>query len=190
VTPSDPQAAVSVILDEVKQRREGAEERLFEVVYDELRRMAHGQMSREEARGTLQTTALVHEAYMRLVKDDQAEWENRRHFFGAAARAMRQILVDRARKRRALRHGGDKKHVPLESDVADAERSVDLIALDEALDRLAAERPRHAQVVLYRYFLGLTVKETADLLDVAPRTVDTDWAVAKAWLKREITGKE
>lgn len=177
---------MSVILDRVREREEGAEERLFELVYAELRRVAHGQMARERDRGTLQTTALVNEAYLRLVKGDDAGWENRRHFFGAASRAMRQILVDRARKRDAVRHGGEHRRVELDERIAGETPSVDLIALDEALDRLAAERPRQAQVVQHKYFLGLTNQETAELLEVSLRTVEGDWAVARAWLKREM----
>jgi RNA polymerase sigma factor (TIGR02999 family) len=166
---------------------ENAESRLFAVVYEELRRMAHGKMIRESPDHTLQTTALVHEAYLKLCGDGNVAWDNRRHFFGAAANAMRQILVDRARRRDAEIHGGRMKRVPLADDLPSSEKSLDILALDEALTGLAAERPRHADVVLHRFFLGLTVKETADLLGVASRTVDTDWQFAKSWLRREMT---
>ena len=183
---SESQEDVSLVLVAIKEGQRGAEERLFRLVYDELRRMAQKRVS-DEARGpSLQATALVHEAYLRLFGKQVTEWENRRHFFGAAARAMRQILVDRARERLAKKrdHGG--KRITFDDNVPDAERPVELIALDEALARFAREHPRKADVVKFRYFLGLTVEETAKLLEVAPRTVDTDWQFAKAWLRREM----
>ena len=179
---------LSSIFEAIRGGDRNAEERLFNLVYDELRRMAHRQMRKEEPGHTLQTTALVHEAYLRLCKDHRAQWENRRHFFGAAARAMRQILVDKARERVAQKREGRRRKVTLDQNMAAEETPVDLIALDEALDRLAERHPRPAETVKYRYFLGLTVKETAQLLDVAPRTVDSDWRLAKAWLRRETSG--
>ncbi len=183
---SQDQGGVSVILQAIRSGEKGAEERLFRVVYQELHRMAHLRMAGQPADHSLQTTELVNEAYIRLVGDDQASWESRRHFFGAAAMAMRQILVDRARRRRAARHGGGQRRVSLD-DPPEAARPVDLIALDEALSRLARKNPRKALVVNYRYFLGLTVPETAKLLKVSPRTVDSDWQVARARLRREIS---
>jgi RNA polymerase sigma factor (TIGR02999 family) len=178
---------LTAIFQEISNGAQGATERLFDVVYDELRRMAHGRMLRERPGQTLQTTALVNEAFLRLCSDDQARWENRRHFFGAAARAMRQILVDKAREKRAQKREGGRRRVTLDHDIAAEEAPVDLIALDEALDRLAAENERAADVVKHRYFLGLTVNETAEVLAVSPRTVDSDWQLAKAWLRREIS---
>jgi RNA polymerase sigma factor (TIGR02999 family) len=143
-------------------------------------------MFHEAPGNTLQTTGLVNEAYLRLCRGEDANWENRRHFFGAAAIAMRRILIDRARRQKARKHGGDLEQVTLGDDLAGPERPCELIALDAALKRLAKDRPRAAEVVSYRFFLGLTVKQTAELLDVAPKTVDNDWALAKAWLRREI----
>ncbi len=183
---SQDQGGVSVILLAIRNGDKGAEERLFRLVYQELRRMAHLRMAGQPADHSLQTTALVNEAYIRLIGDDQASWESRRHFFGAAAMAMRQILVDRARRRRAARHGDGQRRVSLD-DPPEAARPVDLIALDEALSRLARKDPRKALVVSYRYFLGLTVPETAKLLKVSPRTVDSDWQAARARLRREIS---
>jgi RNA polymerase sigma factor (TIGR02999 family) len=177
------------ILDAVGRGDEEALQRLFSVVYDELRRMAHGKMIRESADQTLQTTALVNEAYLRLCGGKKVSWENRRHFFGAAANAMRQILVDQARKRAAGIRGGGAIRVTLADDPSHPEPSLDILALEEALNRMARERPRHAEVVLHRYFLGLTVKETAEVLGVSPRTVNTDWNFAKSWLKREMTAE-
>jgi RNA polymerase sigma factor (TIGR02999 family) len=177
-----------MICHAIQRGEKDAEKRLFEIVYHELRRMAHGHLRKELPGQTLQTTALVHEAYLKLFQGEDATWENRRHFFGAAAQAMRRILVDRARKRRADKRGGGAVRVPLEDDVPTPERSADLLALDEALERMSKVLPRHTRVVSYRYFLGLTVKETAQLLDVSPRTVDSDWEMAKSWLKREMAG--
>jgi RNA polymerase sigma factor (TIGR02999 family) len=164
-----------------------AVDRLFSIVYDELRRMAHGKMIRESADQTLQTTALVNEAYLRLCGGKQVSWENRKHFFGAAANAMRQILVDRARRRAAEIHGGGKVRVTMPGEVPEPESSIDILALEDALNRLARERPRHAEVVLHRFYLGLTVAQTAEVLGVSSRTVNTDWNFAKAWLRRQMS---
>jgi len=178
------------IFEAMSDGAEGARERLFNVVYDELRRMAHGRMRRERPGQTLQTTALVNEAYLRLCTDKQARWKNRRHFFGAAAQAMRRILVDRAREKQAEKREGDRQRVPLDTDIAAQEAPLNLIALDEALNLLSNENPRAANVVVHRYYLGLTVKETAEVLGVSARTVDTEWQLAKAWLRREIMRRE
>jgi RNA polymerase sigma factor (TIGR02999 family) len=179
---------VTAICHAVQEGQPGAEQKLFDLVYSELRRMAHYRLLREGHSGTLQTTALVHEAYLRLFQGSEVNWENRRHFFGAAANAMRRILIDRARRRKAEKRGGDQVTITLGDNVPDAEPSLDLIALDEALNRLSRELPRHAEVVCYRFFLGLTVKETAELLDVSPRTVNSHWELARSWLRREING--
>ncbi len=179
----------TLICQAIKGGDQDGQRRLFELVYAELHRMAHRQLSKEVPGHTLQTTALVHEAYIKLFRNAEATWENRRHFFGSAARAMRQILVDHARHRNALMHGGDAPRVSLdECDVAVGPgQNLDILALDEALNRLASERPQHAEVVMYRYFLGLSGSQTADLLGVAPRTVDSHWQFAKTWLRREMT---
>ncbi len=180
---------VSQILKEAGEGCPGAVDRLFSAVYDELRRMGRQQLGREAPGNTLETTALVNECYLRLAGDEGKveRWENRRHFFGAAAEAMRRILVDHARQKRARKRGGGRGRVPLEDDViASTEESVDLVALDEALKRLEERDPRKSAVVKHRYFLGLTVPEIAKCLGVSARTVDDDWAMAKAWLRREI----
>ena len=179
---------ITAFLQAVNEGKPGATEDLFRVVYDELRRVAHGWMAREAPGNTLQTTALANEAYLRMIKSGNLHWENRRHFFGSAARAMRQILIDRARSKNAARHGGGARKVELDDNVAAGAVSEDLLALDEALDHLAAEFPRQAKVVTYRYFLGLTVDQTADLLEVSARTVNNDWELAKARLRRDMTG--
>ncbi|MEM9801562.1 MAG: sigma-70 family RNA polymerase sigma factor [Planctomycetota bacterium] len=166
-----------------------AGEAILPLVYAELRRMAGAQMRRESSAQTLQATALVHEAWMRLVGDDgeSLSWDSRAHFFGAAALAMRQILVDRARRVRSEKHGGHLRREPLEGvDRAFDPDEVDFVALDEALTALEAFDPRAAKVVELRFFAGLSVEDTAAALGASERTVARDWNVAKAWLTREI----
>ena len=183
---SDPQGNVTQILAAIASGERGRTDELMRLVYDELRLMARQKMARESPGLTLQPTALVHEAYLRLVGDPSARWEGRAHFFAAAAEAMRRILVERARRYAAPKHGGGRERVPLEgaADVA-AEASVDVLVLDDALRRLEAQDERKAQVVKLRFFAGLTIEETANALDVTPRTVDRDWVAARAWLHRE-----
>ncbi len=177
------------VLENVRQGDARAEKELFDRVYDELHRMAHQRMRHETPQQTLmQTTVLVNEAYLRLVRDEPSTWENRAHFFGAAAQAMRRILVDYARKRQADRRGGGAPNVSLREEIPGEEPRFDLLAVDEALDRLAALRPRAARVVGYRFYLGLSGEESANLLGVSTRTVETDWRFASAWLRREIEG--
>ena len=162
-------------------------DRLLPLVYDELRRVAHRQLGRERAGHTLSTTALVHEAYLRLVDQTRARWVDRAHFFSVAAGVMRRILVDYARRFRAAKRGGDAQHVDLDrAEVSLDERSEMLINLDEALGRLAELNPRLSQVVEYRFFGGMTEEETAEALGVTDRTVRRDWIKAKAWLSREL----
>ena len=162
-------------------------EKLIPVVYDELRRQAVNYLRRERPGHTLQTTALIHEAYLRLINQQNIEWQNRAHFYAIAARLMRQILVDHARKHQAAKRGGSDIKVPLEEAMAiSSERSVDLVALDEALTRLAAIDPQQSRIVELRYFSGLSVEETAEVMAVSSRTVKRDWNVAKAWLRQQI----
>jgi RNA polymerase sigma factor (TIGR02999 family) len=161
------------------------------VVYAELRRVAHHQLRAERPGHTLKTTDLVHEAYLRLAGQTRVAWADRAQFFALAARAMRRILVDYARRHRALRRGGDKDCVPLDEaslGTVAAERAQDLIALDDALTRLAAEEERLARVVELRFYAGLTEAEVARVLGLTPRTVARDWVKAKAWLHREVRG--
>ncbi len=161
--------------------------KLWPVVYDELRQVARGHLRGERNDHTLHTTALVHEAYLKLVKLDRISWQNRAHFFAIAARAMRTILVDYAVKRKAQKRGGDRQRVPLEDvELMSETRADDLLALDEALRGLEALDARWGQVVEYRFFGGLSIKETAEVLGVSEATVARDWMQARAWLNREL----
>ena len=167
----------------------GAIDRLAPLVYDELRRQARLQLRGERAGHTLQPTALVHEAFLRLVGQSRAQWQNREQFFAVASRAMRRVLVDHARARMAAKRGDGQTFVVLdEARAASAPPGVDVLALDQALDRLAAIDPRQARVVELRYFGGLTAPETAAALDVSLATVNRDWTMARAWLFRELGG--
>lgn len=166
---------------------------LLPLVYEQLRAIAQRRMASERHGHTLQATALVHEAYARLVGNDELQWDSRGHFFVAAAEAMRRILVEHARAKSRLKRGGPAQHrlaldIADVADLAGEEKSEEIIALDEALRRLSQQRPRVAQIVRLRFFAGLTVDETARALDVSPRTVDLDWAFARAWLYRDLSG--
>jgi RNA polymerase sigma factor (TIGR02999 family) len=162
---------------------------LFPLVYAELRRIAAREMRREKPGRTLQTTALVHEAYLRLLKDASLSFESRAHFLGVAARAMREILIEHARARSARKRGGGAVRLTLDDLVAPVSSpSIDVLALDEALQRLARLDERHARVVELRYFGGLSVEETAAALELSPATVKRDWTLARAWLFRELAG--
>ena len=173
-------------------RRDPAPERLSalsEAVYPELRRLAAGLMRRERAGHTLQPTALVHEAYVSLVGGDRLDWQSRAHFFGAAANAMRRILVDYARSRRAQKRGGGMTLVSFDEGLGHGATSdIALLDLDATLDRFARLDSRAARIVELRVFGGLTVPEVAEVLDVSKRTVDNDWAMARMWLARELGG--
>lgn len=162
-------------------------DRLVPLVYDELRQMAHQELEREAGPRTLDTTGLVHEAYLKLVAGSAPPLRNRRYFFGAATRAMRQILIDAARRRNRLKRGGGERPLPLdESKVEIDAYAEELLLLDDALTRLAAQHPRPARVVECRFFAGLDVEETAELLEVSARTVKRDWMLARAWLDRHL----
>jgi len=164
-----------------------ARDRLFVVVYDELRRRASAQLRRERQGHTLRPTALVHEAYLRLMGQDRAKWQNRSQFFAIASEMMRRVLVDHARERKADKRGGAAVRVALAEDVAATDaREVDLIALDTALDELADLDPRQGRVVELRFFGGLGTAEIADVLDVSRATVDRDWRFARTWLYRRL----
>jgi len=158
------------------------------LVYEELRRLAHQCIRRERPGHTLQTSALLNEAYLRLVDQKNIHWQDRAHFFGIAARLMRQVLVDYARKRGYAKRGGDAHRVPLdEAMIVSAERAADVVALDDALKSLAEIDPRQSQIVELRFFGGLSIEETAEVLAVSPGTVMRDWTLAKAWLRRAVT---
>lgn len=188
--PESADADVTSLLVAWSEGDEAALARLVRQVYAELHRLAHRHMRAERRGGTLQTTALVHEAYLRLVDTRRIRWESRAHFLGVAAQAMRRILVDAARARGARKRGGAVPHVSLdELPLTAPERDASLVALDEALAALAQVDERKSRVVELRYFGGLTVAETAAVLHVSPETVHRDWHVAKAWLLRELSGK-
>jgi len=179
---------VTEMLRDWRNGDQEALEQLIPVVYDELHRQAARYLRREHPGHTLQTTALIHEAYLRLIKQQNIEWQNRAHFYAIAARLMRQILVDHARRRQATKRGGSDIKVPLEEAIVlSSGRNVDLVALDEALTRLAAIDPQQSRIVELRYFSGLSVEETAEVLGVSSRTVKRDWNVAKAWLRQQIS---
>ena len=163
---------------------------LMPLVYDELRRMAHRHLAREHRQRTLNTTGLVHEAYLKLVDQTRVPVKSRAYFFAAAARAMRQVLVDAARRRGRVKRGGGEAPLDLDDfQVAVDDFAAELRDLDEALERLAALFPRQARVVECRFFGGLSVEETAEALELAPRTVKRDWSLARAWLYRELRGE-
>ncbi len=161
---------------------------LLPLVYDELRRLAGAKLARESAQHTLQPTALVHEAWLRLGGDQQADWASRRHFFGAAAQAMQQILIERARKRAAVRHGGDLARVTAQNfdQIADAGLDDRAVAVSEALERLATKDAEKAELVRLRYFTGLTLEQVAATMEISLATANRHWAFARAWLAREL----
>jgi RNA polymerase sigma factor (TIGR02999 family) len=186
--PPNARGDITALLAEMKNGRKDALDRLLAVVYAELRRIARNQMRREREGHTLQPTALVHEAFLRLVDQDAARWQNRAQFFGVAAQLMRRLLVDHARRR----HAG-KRCIPITLDEAllqpgsAAVPNEEILAVDQALDRLAQLDARQASVVELRYFGGLSVEETAEVLGVAERTVKLDWAMAKGWMKSQLS---
>ena len=164
-------------------------ETLMPLVYDELHKQARRYLRRERANHTLQTTALIHEAYLKLIDQRDVNWESRTHFFAVAANMMRRILVDHARAKHREKRGGEGENLPLEEAmlIVSDEKTIDLIALDEALNRLAEFDEQQSRIVELRYFSGLTLEETAAVLGISRTTVATDWALAKAWLHRELT---
>lgn len=167
-----------------------AMDRVICAVYQELRRMADGYLRREIPGHTLQPTALVHEAWLRLIDQTRVTWQNRAQFFGVAAQVMRRILVDHARSKHREKRGGECIRLPLDEAMhLNSERAVELIALDDALQSLAEIDPRKSQVVELRYFAGLSVEETADVLQVSPQTVLRDWKLAKAWLFQQVQNR-
>lgn len=178
---------VTALLADSGGDRHQVMEQLVPLVYDELRRMAHRQLAREMGPCTLNTTGLVHEAYLKLIDENTVPLKSRRYFFGAAARAMRQVLIDAARRRKRLKRGGGEQPLSLdESKVAVDDYAAELVDLDDALTRLSGEHPRPARVVECRFFGGLSIDETAQALDVSPMTVKRDWALARTWLYREL----
>jgi RNA polymerase sigma factor (TIGR02999 family) len=181
---------VTQILSKIEYGDPSAAEQLLPLIYDELRALATAKMADESPDHTLQATALVHEAYIRLVDVDQAQhWNSRGHFYGAAAEAMRRILVESARRKNGPDAGGGRQR--LEYSVVDPESPsphLDLLAMDEALDQLTAKDPRAAELVKLRYFVGLTIREAAELLGISSSTAKSDWAYARFWLRAKLTG--
>lgn len=181
---------ITQVLERISAGETSAEAELMPLVYDELRRLAAARMAREASGHTLQPTALVHEVWLRLGGDRQPRWANRAHFFAAAAESMRRILIDQARRKRALRHGGDLAKVSADAtgfDVASPEADDEqLLLINEALDRLAAVDARKAELVKQKFFVGLTLEEAADLLGISHSTAHRDWAYARSWLFEEI----
>jgi RNA polymerase sigma-70 factor (ECF subfamily) len=190
-TTSASRQEVTQLLDDWSRGDATALNRLIPLVQPELHRLAHHYMSRERAGHTLQTTALINEAYLRLADNSKPHWQNRNHFVAAAAQLMRRIMVDHARERLSLKRGGGALRVTLDETawVTDT-RSEELLALDEALASLAQLDPRKSQIVELRYFGGLTAAETADFLQISLRTVEREWNMAKAWLYRELSEKQ
>ena len=182
---------VTTILSAIENGDPCAAEQLLPLVYDELRRLAAAKLAREKPGHTLQATALVHEAYLRLVDDERAQrWNSRGHFFAAAAEAMRRILVENVRRKRSLKHGGGARRANLDQAVSLAEQPTDdLLAIDDALARLAIEDPVKAELVKLRYFAGLTVEQAAEALGISRATADRYWSYSKVWLYKAVTGE-
>jgi RNA polymerase sigma factor (TIGR02999 family) len=184
----EPPARLTQILADVNRGDQTATERLWNLVYEELHVIARRNMAQEHAARTLQPTALVHEAYLRLLGSESPDWDSRGHFFAAAANAMRRILIDRARRRDRLRHGGALRRTPLSEVVVTAEdQMVELLDLDAALTKLEAIDASKATIVTMRYLIGCTVEETAQALGQSPAKIKKDWTFARAWLHRELS---
>lgn len=182
---------VTRILEAIGEGDQKAASELLPLVYEELRRLAAAKMAQERPGQTLQPTALVHEAWLRLGGGEGQTWQNRAHFFGAAAEAMRRILIDNARRKRAVRHGGGQERLDINDvDVATAANDDSLLAVHEALDRFAAQDQRKAELVKLRYFAGLNIEQAAEVLGVSPATAKRWWAYARAWLHTEIAASE
>ncbi len=188
-----PNQNLTLLLQSAAAGDHHAAAQLLPLVYDELRRLAAARLARTPPGNTLQPTALVHEAYLRLTADNpdtDPHWQGRRHFFGAAAQAMRDILVEQTRRKRSLKRGGDRARIDLaHAEPAFEEPAEDLLALHEALQRLEALDPRKAEIVMLRYFAGLSQPETSDLLNLSERTIEREWRFIKAWLRNAMTGE-
>jgi RNA polymerase sigma factor (TIGR02999 family) len=175
------------MLEAAQAGDEKAADELLPLVYQELRKLATHKMANESPGQTLQPTALVHEAWLRLAGKDNPKFQGRAHFFGAAAEAMRRILIERARRKRRQRHGGDQQRVDFEeAEIAGTTDDDELLAIHEALDKLAAQHEKHAELVKLRFFVGMTIEETAEAMGISKPTADRYWAYAKAWLHNEI----
>ena len=186
-----PRQEVTQVLVDWNKGDQNAPDRLMPLVYEELRKLARNYLQRERSDHTLQATGLVHEAYLRLVDQSSMSWQNRAHFFAVAAQVMRRILVDHARSHRAEKRGGEREKIEFDEALAPSdEKAVDLIALDDALQDLGKLDPRQSRIVELRFFGGLTNEEIGEVLEISPRTIKREWRLAKAWLRREIMGRE
>jgi RNA polymerase sigma factor (TIGR02999 family) len=186
--PSDSDSVTRLLLDWSDGNQQALEE-LLPLIYDELRRLAHNFLYRERPGHTLQTTALVHEAYLKLIDQKDARWQNRAHFFAIAAQAMRRILIDSARKHVAVKRGSGGEKLSLdETAIISLEPDVNLLALDEALKALAEIDPQQSRIIELRYFGGLTIEETAEVMKLSPATIKRDWTMARAWLHQALRG--
>ena len=182
-----PPQDATALLQHFGKGDSAVDESLMALIYDELHALAQRHLRAESARGLFQTTALAHEAYLKLIDQDRTDWKNRAHFLSIAARLIRRILVDEARARKAAKRGGDWKRITLPTEGApQSDNGVDLVALEDALSRLSQLDERQAQVVELRFFGGLSVEETAEVLKVSNRTIEVDWSMARAWLHREL----
>ena len=178
---------ITVLLNQISDEDDRAVERILPLVYDELRRISSKYLSDEYRKNTFQTTELVHEAYIKLIGNQHISWQSRAHFYGIAARTMRQILVDSARKRKSLKRGSGSTNLSLDDvQIIAGGSDEQILALDEALTKLEKVESRSSKIVELRYFSGLTIEETAEMLKISPATVKRDWQFAKAWLYREI----
>ena len=187
----DPEKQITRLLQVAARSGPESADRLLPLVYDQLRALARASMARETPGQTLQPTALVHEAYLRVIGDEDPGWNSRGHFYAAASRAMRRILVEQARRKSRAKHGGGRDRVPLRDEAEAVESDpTDVIAVDEAVRRLEARDPRKGEIVNLRYFAGLTVEETARALEVSVGTVEREWRYIKAWLQVELDGAE
>lgn len=189
--PQSSPGEVTQLLRSIGEGNQHAAAELLPLVYAELRRLAVARMANLPPGQTLQPTALVHDVYLELVGKQDPGWNSRGHFFGAAAQAMREILVDQARRKSRRKRGGDRKREVMDDDLPVETNiempHIDIIALDEALDRMKAEHPRSTNVLMLRYFAGLTGEQTAQVLDTSPRTIERDWQFARVWLHRELS---
>ena len=188
---SDDSENVTQLLQDWSKGNQQALEELLPLIYDELRHLAHNFLYSERPGHTLQTTALAHEAYLKLIDQKRVDWQNRAHFFAIAAQAMRRILIDSARRRAAQKRGsaGEKVSLAEVSDIS-TDSHTDLLALDEALNRLAAMDPDQSRIIELRYFGGLTIEETAEVMKTSPATVKRDWQMARAWLHQELSERK
>lgn len=183
----EPTSDLTVMLRLAQEGNREAVDRIFSAVYEQLHGLARAQRKRWDGNHTLNTTVLVHEAYLKLVDQERAEWKDRSHFFAVAAMAMRQILVNYARRAKASRRGGGTRPIPLEEGIImEEDVANEILVLNESLDQLARRSSRQAKIVELRFFVGLTTDETAAALGISPATVKRDWQLASAWLKREI----